>query len=92
LQEVQGDSGAEAREHYSGKRWTLAEGFPASSEGRIYVDGWQEEFILVLAHELIHIDQMWRKTPVPFQYEVEAELGELQVLREYRASLERLAA
>jgi len=56
------------------------------------VDGWQEEFILVLAHELIHIDQMWRKTPVPFQYEVEAELGELQVLREYRASLERLAA
>lgn len=43
---------------------------------------WKEEFILVLAHELRHIDQFWTK--VPKEYEYDAEKFAVNILSKYR--------
>lgn len=52
------------------------------SVGEVEVASWQEEFILVLAHELRHIHQFVFGTPR--QYEVDAERCAIAVLERYR--------
>lgn len=56
------------------------------SVGKIRLETWEEEFVLVLGHELRHIEQFWSGKTYA-QVEVDAERFGLQMLNEYRASL-----
>ncbi len=55
------------------------------SLGKVIINSWEEEFVLVLAHELRHIDQFWGAS-FPKHYEVDAERFAIGVLNEYRVS------
>lgn len=52
--------------------------------GSVTVHTWQEEFLLVLAHEMRHIDQFWSDSP-PVHYEVDAERFAQEVLAAWRS-------
>lgn len=48
------------------------------------VSCWEEEFVLVLAHELRHVDTFWSKEGPPHNYEEDAEEFAHGILAEYR--------
>lgn len=50
--------------------------------GKMKIYSWEEEYVLILAHELRHIDQFWTK--MPRFYEVDAERFAMDVLKTYR--------
>lgn len=60
------------------------------SVGEVSVDSWEEEFVLVLAHELRHVHQFVFGTPR--NYEVDAERHAIAVLTQYRNRGNRRAA
>lgn len=51
--------------------------------GPVYFKSWEENFIMVLAHELRHIDQFTSEN-IPYHMEVDAEKYAMLVLNEYR--------
>jgi hypothetical protein len=69
---------------------SAAERYPRCSEhvpevGPIEFQTWEEEFLLVLAHELRHVDQFWgERITDAHKAEVDAERFALRSLQRYR--------
>lgn len=61
------------------RKWPMVSRFEGFSTK---LNSWEEEFVLVLAHELRHIDQF--HTTVPADYERDAEGYAIKVLKAYR--------
>lgn len=57
--------------------------------GRVKINNWQEELVLLLGHEMRHLNQFWYPE-IAKQREVDAENYGIMMLREYRESLNPL--
>lgn len=58
--------------------------YPAAGVGVVVLQDWREEFVLVLAHELRHIDQFWWFRQRPGNIEYDAESFAVKVLNQWR--------
>lgn len=60
--------------------------------GDIKVASWEEEFVLVVAHELFHVDQFWTEAfSSEHAAEVDAERRAKRTLQQYRTHTRRRA-
>lgn len=59
--------------------------------GEITINSWEEEFVLVLGHELRHIDQYWSPAEFPENFELDAEQHGVLALEAYRKLKQKAA-